>query len=260
MNFFISTFFIVIINFIYSASNLRCYNFSLELESKFKIKQIAGKIIAAIAYTNNIISSIEVLEVKKYFLNKNNPEKFLRNWLLGYGYNISSNTSSKTLRNPNCPICSEEVLKEAENMKCYETEIDCEKEKLNNLLEGIKENILKLNEDNNVNINVEMNKNLIYTEGIGLEEDELEEFDENKNKNINDFILKDKEKDKNNPDIKRDAEIIVSTWNDKFEENSKKCYSIKIKNCVINEGKVMNNIKFKELLLGQKRKRDENQN
>ena len=249
-----------IINFIYSASNLRCYNFSLELESKFKIKQIAGKIIAAIAYTNNIISSIEVLEVKKYFLNKNNPEKFLRNWLLGYGYNISSNTSSKTLRNPNCPICSEEVLKEAENMKCYETEIDCEKEKLNNLLEGIKENILKLNEDNNVNINVEMNKNLIYTEGIGLEEDELEEFDENKNKNINDFILKDKEKDKNNPDIKRDAEIIVSTWNDKFEENSKKCYSIKIKNCVINEGKVMNNIKFKELLLGQKRKRDENQN
>ena len=145
-------------------------------------------------------------------------------------------------------------------MKCYETEIDCEKEKLNNLLEGIKENILKLNEDNNVNINVEMNKNLIYTEGIGLEEDELEEFDENKNKNINDFIIKDKEKDKNNPDIKRDAEIIVSTWNDKFEENSKKCYSIKIKNCVINEGKVMNNIKFKELLLGQKRKRDENQN
>ena len=249
-----------IINFIYSASNLRCYNFSLELESKFKIKQIAGKIIAAIAYTNNIISSIEVLEVKKYFLNKNVPEKFLKNWLLGYGYNISSNTSSKTLRNPNCPICSEEVLKEAENMKCYETEIDCEKEKLNNLLEGIKENILKLNEDNNVNINIEMNKNLIYTEGMGLEEDELEEFDENKNKNINDFILKDKEKDKNNPDIKRDAEIIVSTWNDKFEENSKKCYSIKIKNCVINEGKVMNNIKFKELLLGQKRKRDENQN
>jgi len=184
-----------IINFIYAATNLRCYNFSLDLESKFRIKEIAGKIIAAIAYTNNIISSVEVLEAKKYFLKKN-PEKFLRNWVLGYGYNLFSNTASNSTKNPNCPICSEEVLKEAENMKCYETEIDCEKEKLNNLLEGIKENILKLNEDKNININVEMNKNLIYTEGIGLEEDEMEEFDENKNKNINEFMVKDKDKDK----------------------------------------------------------------
>ena len=65
-----------IINFIYSATNLRCYNFSLNLESKFKIKEIAGKIIAAIAYTNNIISSVEVLEAKKYFLKKNEKNKF----------------------------------------------------------------------------------------------------------------------------------------------------------------------------------------
>ena len=246
-----------IINFIYAATNLRCYNFSLDLESKFRIKEIAGKIIAAIAYTNNIISSVEVLEAKKYFLKKN-PEKFLRNWVLGYGYNLFSNTASNSTKNPNCPICSEEVLKEAENMKCYETEIDCEKEKLNNLLEGIKENILKLNEDKNININVEMNKNLIYTEGIGLEEDEMEEFDENKNKNINEFMVKDKDKDKVNINNLKDAEIIVSTWNDKFEENSKKCYSIKIKNCSINDGGDIQNIKFKELLLGHKRKRSEN--
>ena len=138
-------------------------------------------------------------------------------------------------------------------MKCYETEINFEKEKLNNLLEGIKENILKLNEDKNININVEMNKNLIYTEGIGLEEDEMEEFDENKNKNINEFMIKDKTN--NN---KKEADIIVSTWNDKFEENSKKCYSIKIKNCIIDSTEVVKNIKFKEMLLGQKRKRSEN--
>ena len=242
-----------IINFIYSATNLRCYNFSLNLESKFKIKEIAGKIIAAIAYTNNIISSVEVLEAKKYFLKKNERDKFLKNWVLGYGYNLVSNTAINSSRNVNCPICSDEVLKEAANMKCYETEINFEKEKLNNLLEGIKENILKLNEDKNININVEMNKNLIYTEGIGLEEDEMEEFDENKNKNINEFMIKDKTS--NN---KKEADIIVSTWNDKFEENSKKCYSIKIKNCIIDSTEVVKNIKFKEMLLGQKRKRSEN--
>ena len=242
-----------IINFIYSATNLRCYNFSLNLESKFKIKEIAGKIIAAIAYTNNIISSVEVLEAKKYFLKKNERDKFLKNWVLGYGYNLVSNTAINSSRNVNCPICSDEVLKEAANMKCYETEINFEKEKLNNLLEGIKENILKLNEDKNININVEMNKNLIYTEGIGLEEDEMEEFDENKNKNINEFMIKDKTN--NN---KKEADIIVSTWNDKFEENSKKCYSIKIKNCLIDNTEIVQNIKFKEMLLGQKRKRSEN--
>ena len=249
-----------IINFIYSASNLRCYNFSLDLESKFKIKEIAGKIIAAIAYTNNIISSVEVLEAKKYFLQKNKSDnKHLRNWMLGYGYNLGSGVACNSKRNPNCAVCSEEVLKEDENMKCYETEIDCEKEKLNNLLEGIKENILKLNEDKNININVEMNKNLIYTEGIGLEEDEMEEFDENKNKNIFEFMVKDKEKDnKNNENNKKDAEIIVSTWNDKFEEKSKKCYSIKIKNCAIKEGGVLQNITFKEMFLGHKRNRNEN--
>ena len=242
-----------IINFIYSATNLRCYNFSLNLESKFKIKEIAGKIIAAIAYTNDIISSVEVLEAKKYFLKKNERDKFLKNWVLGYGYNLVSNTAINSSRNVNCPICSDEVLREAANVKCYETEINFEKEKLNNLLEGIKENILKLNEDKNININVEMNKNLIYTEGIGLEEDEMEEFDENKNKNINEFMIKDKTN--NN---KKEADIIVSTWNDKFEENSKKCYSIKIKNCLIDNTEIVQNIKFKEMLLGQKRKRSEN--
>ena len=142
-------------------------------------------------------------------------------------------------------------------MKCYETEINFEKEKLNNLLEGIKENILKLNEDKNININVEMNKNLIYTEGIGLEEDELEEFDENKNKNIQEFMIKDKNNNNDNI-IKDNAEIIVSTWNDKFEENSKKCYSIKIKHCLVGDEGMIQKIKFKELLLGQKRRRSEN--
>ena len=252
-----------IINFIYSGTNLRCFNFNLDLESKFKIKQIAGKIIAAIAYTNNIVSSIEVLEAKKYFLIKNHPEKYLKMTLFGYGYNISSVSAINSVRNKNCPVCSEEALKEIDNMKCYETEINFEKEKLNNLLVGIKENILKQNEDKNININVEMNKNLIYTEGIGLEEDELEEFDENKNKIINEFIAKDgKEKSDENKEEKGEqyAELIVSTWNDKFEEESKKSYSIKIKNCLNNGNNLVggNVIKFKELLLNRKRNRDEN--
>ena len=249
-----------IINFIYASSNLRCYNFNLRLESKFKIKEIAGKIIAAIAYTNNIVSSLQVIEAKKYFLIKKNPEKYLKMLTFGYGYNIVSGSAIKLTRNKNCPVCSDEALKEIDDMKCYETEIDFEKEKLNNLLEGIKENILKQNEDKNTNINVEMNKNLIYTEGIGLEEDEMEEFDENKNKKINEFITQEKDEKNNNGDKDgKLVEIIVSTWNDKFEEESKKSYSITIKNCLKNIESIGNNINFKELLLNRKRKRDKNE-
>ena len=253
-----------IINFIYTASNLRCYNFKLYLESKFKIKEIAGKIIAAIAYTNNIISSIEVLEAKKYFLIKKNPEKYLKMISFGYGYNITSVTAINSIRNKNCPVCSDEALKEEDNIKCYETEINFEKEKLNNLLIGIKENILKLNEDKNININIEMDKNLIYTEGMGLEEDELEEFDENKNKKINDFIKKENDaniKKAEEENRNKYVELIVSTWNDKFEEHSKKCYCIKIKNCLNNIicNDTESNIVFKELLLNKKRKRNKNE-
>ena len=247
-----------IINFIYTSSNLRCYNFNLHLESKFKIKEIAGKIIAAIAYTNNVVSSLQVIEAKKYFLIKNNPEKYLKMITFGYGYNIFSGSAIKLNKNPNCPICSDEALKEIDEMKCYETEIDFEKEKLNNLLEGIKENILKQNEDKNTNINVEMNKNLIYTEGIGLEEDEMEEYDENKNKKINEFIMmENNEKNDNENKDDKFVEIIVSTWNEKFEEGSKKSYSIKMKNYLKKiEDNSGNNINFKELLLNRKRKRD----
>ena len=249
-----------IINFIYASSNLRCYNFNLRLESKFKIKEIAGKIIAAIAYTNNIVSSLQVIEAKKYFLIKKNPEKYLKMLTFGYGYNIVSGSAIKLTKNKNCPVCSDEALKEIDDMKCYETEIDFEKEKLNNLLEGIKENILKQNEDKNTNINVEMNKNLIYTEGIGLEEDEMEEFDENKNKKINEFIAQENgEKNNNGNKDGKLVEIIVSTWNDKFEEESKKSYSITIKNCLKNIESIGNNINFKELMLNRKRKRDKNE-
>ena len=249
-----------IINLIYSASNLRCYNFNLKLESKFKIKEIAGKIIAAIAYANNIVSSIEVLEAKKYFLIKKNREKYLKMTTFGFGYNITSVTAINLVKNKNCPICSDEALKEYENMKCYEVEINVGKEKLNNLLEGIKENILKKNEDKNININVEMNKNLIYTEGIGLEEDEMEEFDENKNKIMHEFIDQDKEKNINSEENNNKImELIVSTWNDKFEEDSKKSYSIKIKNCLNDINNSGTNIKFKELFLNRKRKRDKNE-
>ena len=234
-----------IINFIYSASNLRNINFNINLDSKFHIKEIAGKILAAIAYVNNIISSLEVIEAKKYFLIKKNPEKYLKAIWLSHGYSLTNTPAYKLAKNKFCPVCSEEALKEIEDMKIYESEINLNNKKLGELINSIKEGILNKNGDKNVNISLEVNNNLIYTEGIGLEEDEIEEFGENKTKNICEFT-------KNNNDLK----FMVSTLNDKFEEASKKMYCLKIVNDEENKEK----INFKEIMLGEKRKREDEVN
>ena len=55
------------LNFVAAAANLRSHIFSIELKSKFDIKQIAGNIIPAIATTNAIISGLSCLE-SLYFL------------------------------------------------------------------------------------------------------------------------------------------------------------------------------------------------
>ena len=90
-------------------------------------------------------------------------------------------------------------------------------------------------------------------------EENITETNENKNKKINEFIAQENgEKNNGNKDGKL-VEIIVSTWNDKFEEESKKSYSITIKNCLKNIESIGNNINFKELMLNRKRKRDKNE-
>lgn len=63
------------VEFVYAASNLRAFNFSISAESQFKVKEIAGNIIAAISSTNATVAAIQVLEAVKLI---ENPE-LLRN-------------------------------------------------------------------------------------------------------------------------------------------------------------------------------------
>ncbi|CDW72705.1 sumo-activating enzyme subunit 2 [Stylonychia lemnae] len=54
-----------IIDLVSSATNLRAYNFSVAMESKFKIKEMAGKIIPAISSSNALVASLQVFEAIK---------------------------------------------------------------------------------------------------------------------------------------------------------------------------------------------------
>ncbi len=52
-------------DFVTSATNLRAFNFSINMESKFKIKEMAGKIVPAISSSNGLVASLQVLEAIK---------------------------------------------------------------------------------------------------------------------------------------------------------------------------------------------------
>ncbi len=53
------------VELVYAAANLRAQNFGIPGESQFKVKQIAGNIIAAISSTNAAVAAMQVLEAVK---------------------------------------------------------------------------------------------------------------------------------------------------------------------------------------------------
>lgn len=52
----------ITIDFVAAAANIRAHNFSISLESKFKIKEMAGKIIPAISSSNALVAALQVIE------------------------------------------------------------------------------------------------------------------------------------------------------------------------------------------------------
>ena len=46
------------VKFVTSAANLRAHNFNIQMESLFKIKEMAGKIVPAISSSNSLAANI----------------------------------------------------------------------------------------------------------------------------------------------------------------------------------------------------------
>jgi ubiquitin-like 1-activating enzyme E1 B len=92
-----------IVNFVYASSNLRAYNFSIKKESRFKIKEIAGNIIPAIASTNAVIAAIQTLEAVKLIQGMKN----FKNVSLTKDKKITSILSTSEMISKECVICSE---------------------------------------------------------------------------------------------------------------------------------------------------------
>ena len=176
-----------IIDFIFASSNLRAINFSIKTTSKFKIKQIAGNIIPAISSTNNIISSMQINECIKYFLNSKSIDN-LKIINLSKNQKISSMNCNNEKINEDCPVCSSK-----ENNKGIKLDIEFklsfEKNNIGDLINKIEEYFNKKIE----NLTLETDNSLIYQIEDDMDELEKSGFEENKNKLISSFI---KEKNK----------------------------------------------------------------
>lgn len=156
----------LIINFIFAASNLRAWNFGIKHESRFKVKDIAGNIIPAIASTNAIIAAVQAMEAIKLLLGLvagssiSESLKILKNSSFNIEKKIRSETSVNNLKNEACVTCANDNF-------TTNLEINLEKFTLQDLVDVICSQVLKIQ------------KPIIFTEKIILYEfDDVESAEE----------------------------------------------------------------------------------
>ena len=53
------------VEFVTAAANIRAYNFSIPMESLFKVKEMAGKIVPAISSSNALVAALQTFEAIK---------------------------------------------------------------------------------------------------------------------------------------------------------------------------------------------------
>jgi len=102
--------------FVTCASNLRSSIFSIPLQSSFKIKEIAGNIIPAIATTNAIVAGLQVLEAIKILrsLDEKDPDDSLKECCKRVWVNLRSKSRKGHMLMPsrlcppnkNCFVCN----------------------------------------------------------------------------------------------------------------------------------------------------------
>ena len=97
-------------DFVTAATSIRACNFSIEMESLFKIKEMAGKIVPAISSSNALVAALQVHEAIK-LLSGDDKIKELR----GISYmRLGGNTRLSSLKRVNeppkldCKVCQDD--------------------------------------------------------------------------------------------------------------------------------------------------------
>lgn len=98
------------LEFVVAAANVRAFNFGIELESAFKIKELAGKIIPAISSSNALVASMQVHEAIKLLMNHTEKLKLVTYARLDRQKRLTSTARRHNQSNPKCPVCADDSL------------------------------------------------------------------------------------------------------------------------------------------------------
>ena len=154
--------------FVYAAANLRAINFSIPTESSFKMKQIAGNIIAAISSTNAIIASIQVIEAIKILQHKDVRDVYVSN----AQKRLISSSIAKSNPDIDCWVCNKE-------QKVIKLQADLRELTLGTFIEKFVKADLGMAEPL-----IEYGNKMIYESGEGLREEEIAMYDKKLKKSM----------------------------------------------------------------------------
>ena len=168
-------------SFVVACTNLRAFNFGIPLESKFKIKEMAGKIVPAISSSNALVASLSVLEAIKV-LNKDYESIKGISYMRQSERKITSISRSKEEPNPDCPVCSDD------SVSIGVLKIGClDSIKLKDLVDYLKDNIIK----DVAEYSIGFGKEILVEVSEDQDEDEIEMYKRKMVKNLFEFGIRD---------------------------------------------------------------------
>lgn len=146
----------LLVEFVTAATNIRASNFSIPMESLFKIKEMAGKIVPAISSSNALGASLQVLECIKLLQQEYDTLKGIVYKRTDDKLRLNSFARSNDEPNPECQVCQDDsqsiILLEVKDFQQF-------------TLGDFKTQILLANHDiamTGQTIIVEYNSNIIY--------------------------------------------------------------------------------------------------
>lgn len=98
----------LLVEFITAATNIRANNFSIPMESLFKIKEMAGKIVPAISSSNALGASLQVLECIKLLQGKYDTLKGIVYKRTDDKLRLNSFARTTDMPNPDCQVCADD--------------------------------------------------------------------------------------------------------------------------------------------------------
>lgn len=111
------------VEFVSAAANIRANNFSIPMESLFKIKEMAGKIVPAISSSNALGASLQVFEAVKLLAKQNGKLKAIVYKRTDDARRLTSLSRKNEAPNPDCQVCADDsqniVVAEIKDMTTF---------------------------------------------------------------------------------------------------------------------------------------------